>query len=259
MSLRAAAAKILRDWPLLAALGICLFAAALRIPPLRESLWLDELHTAWCALGPLDEVARRAAIGNQGPLFYWLEWLSIVIFGESELSFRLPSLVAGILLPLFLFLVARRWKADIAGLVAAGITAVDPLSIFYSTEARPYALVQLLAVVFMAVTAQVADRPSVKSRLAWVLLAVTLFHLHYTSALIVVAAVIYLASINLIRQKRFTFPLASLVVDLPLVVLLCSLAIPNVRHILAHRSNWAAFVQQLPLGDAIQWTPLPIW
>jgi hypothetical protein len=252
-------AKTLRDWPLLTALGICLIAAALRIPPLHESLWIDELHTAWTALGPLDEVARRAAIGNQGPLFYWLEWLVIGIVGESELSLRLPSLVAGSLLPLGLFFVARRWKADVSGLVAAGITALDPLSIFYSTEARPYAAVQLLAVVYMAVTAEVAERPSVKSHLAWVLLAVALFHLHYTSALIVVAAVIYLASINLIRQKRLTFPLASLVVDLPLVVLMCSLAIPNVRHILAHRSNWAAFVQQLPLDKAIQWTPLPSW
>ena len=99
MSRRATAAKItapkitaantLRDWPLLAALAICLVAAALRIPPLRDSLWLDELHTAWCAIGPLDEVAERAAMGNQSPVFYWLEWLLIEILGASESTLRL--------------------------------------------------------------------------------------------------------------------------------------------------------------------------
>jgi len=259
MTFRAAAAKTLRDRPLLAAFGICLVAAALRIPPLRDSLWLDELHTAWSALGPLNEVARRAAIGNQGPLFYWLEWLQTVIFGESELALRLPSLIAGTFLPLLLFLLARQSKADTAGLVAAGLIAVDPLSIFYATEARPYATVQLLTVVFMAVTAQIAERPSAKMHAAWVFLAAALFHLHYTSALVVGAAAIFLLSTQFVRRRQLAFPLATLVVDLPVVALLCSLAAANVRHILAHRSNWAAFVQQLPLADAIQWTPLPTW
>src|SRR5579872_4986270 len=131
MTLRATAANILRDWPLLAALGICLLAAALRIPPLRESLWLDELHTAWCALGPLDEVAPRAAIGNQGPLYYWLQWLLVNALGPSEISFRLISLISGSLLPLALFLFARRWSLITAGLVAAALIAFDHLSIFY--------------------------------------------------------------------------------------------------------------------------------
>src|SRR5438093_12902502 len=112
MRLHAAAIKSLIDWPLLSAIGISLVAAALRIPPLGESLWLDELHTAWCAVGPLDEVVRRAAIGNQGPLFFWLEWLALGILGPSELSLRLTSLVRGSLLALAVFLLARRWQFE---------------------------------------------------------------------------------------------------------------------------------------------------
>ncbi|MBW8885306.1 MAG: hypothetical protein JF612_11170, partial [Planctomycetia bacterium] len=88
------------DWPFLAAVGISLVGAALRIQPLGESLWLDELHTAWCAVGPLDEVAQRAAMGNQGPLFYWLEWLTLRLLGPNELSLRLISLLSASLLPL---------------------------------------------------------------------------------------------------------------------------------------------------------------
>ena len=85
---------------LAAAIAITAIAAALRFWQAGESLWLDELHTAWCAHGSLSEVAQRAAIGNQSALFFWLEWLLVRIFGENELALRLPSLIAGSLLPL---------------------------------------------------------------------------------------------------------------------------------------------------------------
>src|SRR3954464_10090950 len=104
------------DWPFLAAVGISLVGAALRIQPLSESLWLDELHTAWCAVGPLDDVARRAAIGNQSPLYFWLEWFLVGILGPSEFSLRLLSIAAGSLLPIATFLLARRWSTAGVGL-----------------------------------------------------------------------------------------------------------------------------------------------
>src|SRR3954447_6651418 len=103
MSWRAAFWKLRNDWRLLIAIGVSLVAAALRALPLGESLWLDELHTAWCAVGPLDEVARRAAIGNQGPPFFWLEWLSVHLLGPSEFSLRWMCWLVGSILPLALF------------------------------------------------------------------------------------------------------------------------------------------------------------
>jgi hypothetical protein len=44
-----------------------------------------------------------------------------------------------------------------------------------------------------------------------------------------------------------------------LTAALCSLAFLNVREIFARRANWAAFVKSLPIWDAIDWTPLPLW
>src|SRR5262245_22650432 len=141
MAWRAAFLKRWTNWPFPAVVGISLVAAAVRIEPLRESLWLDELHTAWCAVGSLDELAQRAAIGNQGPLFYWLEWLLLGLFGPSELALRLPSFLAGSMLPMAVYFFARRLGTAGMGVLAAALVAVDPLGIFYSSEARPYALV----------------------------------------------------------------------------------------------------------------------
>src|SRR6478672_5531677 len=82
---------------------ICVISAGLRLWQARESLWLDELHTAWCAIGPLANVQPRAEIGNQSPLFFWLEWLMVKLLGENDLAVRLPSIVAGSLLTLAMF------------------------------------------------------------------------------------------------------------------------------------------------------------
>ena len=65
--------------------------------------------------GPLDEVARRAAAGNQSPVFFGLEWLLLGVLGEGEIALRLPSLMAGSLPPLAVFIAQgggkRKWQA----------------------------------------------------------------------------------------------------------------------------------------------------
>jgi hypothetical protein len=268
MTLRATAAKIFRDWPLLAALGICLVATALRIPPLRESLWLDELHTAWCALGPLDEVARRAAIGNQGPLFYWLEWLLANALGPSELSFRLISLISGSLLPLALFLFARRWSFITAGLVAAALIAFDSLSIFYATEARPYALLQLLTVTHLAIAAEISKSTTYRLRVAWIALGTAMFYVHFTAAILIAVEASFLFFARLMQIRRSiaegivigrNIGISDALIDVTIVGGLCLPQLANLRHVFAHRANWAIFVEKEPLWIALDWTPLPPW
>lgn len=257
MSLRNAVTKFWADWPLMGAVGISVVAFALRVAPLSESLWLDELHTAWCAVGPLDEVARRAAMGNQSPIFYWLEWLLVGLLGESEISLRLPSLVAGSLLPMAVFLLARRWKAEVAGLVAAGLAAVDSQSIFFATEARPYALLQLLAVVHVGLLAEIVARPTIALRAAWVVMGALLFHLHYTAALLLVAEVLFVVGFSAVERVPLPYSWGRAVLDQAVLGLLCLPAAMSVLHIFAKRANWAVFIEQRPLTFAINWMPLP--
>ena len=242
-------------WTIAIAIAITLLAAALRVQPLAESLWVDELHTAWCAVGPLTEVASRAAIGNQSPIYFWLQWMLATILGPSEFTLRLPSFAAGSLLPLASFLIARRCGVGGAGLVAAALIAIDPQSIFYATEARPYALVQLLAVIHIALTLESAQRPTRRLRAGWVAVAAFLFYLHYTAALLIVAETVFFVLLNFKQPRHLSGPLC----DLALVALLCLPAISSLLTIFSHRANWAAFVDRKPLWGALDWTPLPPW
>ncbi|HMC11284.1 MAG TPA: glycosyltransferase family 39 protein, partial [Pirellulaceae bacterium] len=258
-SMRAMLAKLIPHRSAAVAIVLCLFGAGLRLWQVRESLWLDELHTAWCAVGTLGEVAPRAAIGNQSPLFFWLEWLLLNVLGPSELSLRLPSIVAGSLLPLAVFLIAKRWRMDAAGLIAAALVALDPRSIFFATEARPYAAVQLLAVIHIALTAEIATQPRIRLRCIWVTLGVLLFYLHYTAALLIAAEVVFLALLRVGRPLQTPYRLSRLLCDLALEALLCLPAAGQLQAIFAHRANWTAFIEREPIWEAMHWISLPAW
>ena len=150
--------------------------AWLRLHEAGESLWVDELHTAWCAEGSLAEVASRSAIGNQSPLYFYAVWFITQVFGHSEWSLRALSLACGIALPAALFGLVRNWTSatdlpdhaetqpandgvNLAALVAALLVTFDPLAIFYAQESRPYACVQLVAVEHLFVFARCCASP----------------------------------------------------------------------------------------------------
>jgi uncharacterized membrane protein len=241
----------------LALLALFVFlGAGLRVWQARESLWLDELHTAWCAGGSLAEVAPRAAIGNQSPLFFWLEWLLVQLFGASELTLRLPSLIAGSLLPAALYGVAWRWtRSSLVALVAAWLATVDPRAIFYATEARPYALVELLAVIHVALFAELLVQPTARLRIALVLGAALLFHLHYTAALLIPAEIAAWLLAIAIDRRAMRYRPAALAVDLFYLAALAAPAAWNVAAIAGRRENWVAFVPQQPAHEMLRLLP----
>ncbi|MDP7016087.1 MAG: glycosyltransferase family 39 protein [Pirellulaceae bacterium] len=158
-----------------------------------ESLWLDELHSAWAALGPFGDTAERAAEGNQGPLFFWVLQLWTEFAGDGTRALRAPSLVAGGLLLVAMFVAVRRWTStSIAAVTCLALAAIDKRLLFYSTELRPYACVQLLGLVHMMLLLEVIRRPTRVRRVGLVLLGAAVFHLHYTAALLFAAEVVVL-------------------------------------------------------------------
>jgi mannosyltransferase len=237
--------------PLLLLAAIVAVVVASRLWQARESLWLDELHTAWCAVGPWPEVANRAAEGNQSPLYFRLTWLLVKVLGGSEWIVRLPSLVAGALLPIALYGLTRRWTGSVwLGLLPAWLSAVDTQFIFFGTEARPYAMVQLLAVLHVGLFAELVDRPIPGRRALWVVGSLLLFYLHYTAILLVAAELVFYVALGWVRRQRLAYGWSMLALDGMLVGLLSLGAWDNVRAIFARRRNWD-FVEQLPLWQAI--------
>lgn len=122
----------MKFWWLLAALvGLYLAVAG-------QSLWLDEAISA--------NVARNNSYGGivtnfskldfHPPGYYLVLKTWADIFGYSEISLRLPSIIFTLITVILVY--------KLGGMGAAMIVGVNPLLVYYSHEARMYAMVTML-------------------------------------------------------------------------------------------------------------------
>jgi len=124
-------------------------AAILRLAWLgQNSLWTDEFASLQVALHPLAEIPAAALRGNafEPPVYFWLLHVVSSLLGTSEAALRGLSAVAGILTVPVAWLLVRDLTGRVgSATVAAFLLATNPLHIWYSQEARPYALMLLFA------------------------------------------------------------------------------------------------------------------
>src|ERR687885_209843 len=150
--------------PRLWLIGIHLLAWALRLAHLGSmSIWWDESLSYTRALQDIPTILSNV-IPIQGiltrdlhpPLYFVLLHFAVLAFGVSEFALRVLSTFANVLTVALLYPVAQRIAragrirgARIIGVLAAFFAALSPFYVWYSQEARPYALVlfwSLLAV-----------------------------------------------------------------------------------------------------------------
>ena len=123
-------------------------AAALRLYRLDEmSLWVDEYYSLIIAQHSLAEIPAAALrdAAFQPPFYFWLLHLVIGAFGDSETALRLLSAVAGaVTAPLAVLLIQALGESPRVAALCGGLFALNPLHLWYSQEARPYALLVCL-------------------------------------------------------------------------------------------------------------------
>jgi uncharacterized membrane protein len=231
-------------WPLIAIGCITLAGLALRLTNIGESLWLDELHTGWVVKEAWSDVAWRAQIGNQSPLWFYAVKLITTLGGESELTLRLLSLIAGTaLIPatywlVYLLMPRGSSGSPLASGLAAALIAVDPNCIFYATEARPYACLQLCAAVQLGLFLQILAAPTTKLRIGWILLTALAFHLHYTGILILLGELVVLLGYYSLSRQPVPYRPWRAAFDWQIAVMLCLPAIGHLLEVAQRRGMW---------------------
>jgi mannosyltransferase len=127
-------------------LAILLLAAFLRFYHLgAQSFWNDEGNSARLSERTVDLIIEGTASDIHPPGYYLLLHYWRAIFGHSEFALRALSAVAGLALVLFTYLLGRQLFGKATGLMAAFLGAISPFAIYYSQEARMYALLAALA------------------------------------------------------------------------------------------------------------------
>lgn len=136
-----------RRYALAAALAALIAAAAaLRFASLGlQSYHHDEVITAMRVLpGSFTHMLHevRASESNP-PLYYVLAWSWSQAFGLGEVGLRSLSALLGVAVVPVAYLIGRELASRRTGLVLAAFAAVNPMLIWYSQEARSYALLVL--------------------------------------------------------------------------------------------------------------------
>jgi len=117
---------------------ILILGLILRLISLNQSLWLDEATSALVAKLPLRDIFIKFLPGDFHPPFYYLLmkfWVDV--FGNSEISLRIPSVLFGVATVYVVYKISKNYIAPI-------LMATSGLAIYYSQEARMYSLAALL-------------------------------------------------------------------------------------------------------------------
>ncbi|MFZ0251167.1 MAG: glycosyltransferase family 39 protein [Acidimicrobiales bacterium] len=173
---RAAVHALTRPVPLLVSFVSLVGLAERFVIP--RGLWLDEATSVYEARLPFAQMITTLRTADvHPPLYFSVLWVTIRCFGSGQLAVRLPSIIAGALVVPMLFVLGREVYDRRTGVIAAALGSLAPIMIWYSQEARMYALLMLFGV--LALWAQVRIFRG-GGRLAWLLYALASVALVWT-------------------------------------------------------------------------------
>jgi uncharacterized membrane protein len=208
-------------WPLAA---LTLLAAVLRLATLgQQSFWYDEAFTPVHVLHPnlwatLSSVVHTE---NTPPLWYLIAWADARVLGTDEVALRLPSALAGIATVPIAWAIGRELTARRATAIAmAAFVAVNPLFVWYSQEARAYALFVLLSALAMLCFLRALHQPT-RGRIAMFALSGSLALLsHYFAVFLLIPMVLWLVWDRACRRTAWPAIAALVLVGLALTPLI---------------------------------------
>ncbi len=185
-----------QQWLPVAVVGtFTVVAFVLRFAGLHASLTGDELFA-------YDDVHGRSLasmlnyIGHNEesspPLFFIFAWLTAHV-GDPTETIRLPSIVLGAATVPLMYLLGRRTVGVAAGVVAAGLFALDPFAIWQGAEGRPYG-----ALMFFCVASSLLLLVALDSRRPWswwwaayAVSVAAVVYTHYTGVFVLAAQTLW--------------------------------------------------------------------
>jgi mannosyltransferase len=185
--------------------GLTVVAAALRFATLGvQSYHHDEIVTASRILRDGFWHAMDAVGFSESapPLYYVLAWLWTQVTGTGEAGLRSVSALAGVATVPVTYMLGAQLSGRRAGIVAAALVAVNPMLVWYSQEARAYALFVLLTALSLLYFVRALDQGRRRDFIAWGIASALALATHYFAAFPIAAEALWL----LRRRGRETVP-----------------------------------------------------
>jgi mannosyltransferase len=179
-----------------AVIGITVLGAIVRFATLGvQSYDHDEAVTAARVLHPsLFDTLSVVAHGERSPpLYYILAWGWSRVFGTGEVGLRsLSALIGTLTIPLAFFAAKELINRRSVAVLAAALVALNPYLVWYSQEARSYALMVLFASAAFLFFARSLNRPSPRYLAMWALCSALAICSHYFAAFLIAPEAVWL-------------------------------------------------------------------
>jgi len=164
---------------------------------------------------------------DKPPLGFWIQTLSAKLFGFSTFSVLLPEALAGVLAVALVFHLVRRVFGPVAGLIAALVLALSPISVVTSRNN----IIDSLLTLAVLLAAWSVIKAVETGRLRWLCLCAVLvglaFNIKFLQAYMVIPAfgLVYLLGSSLRWRTKLVYLAVAL--GVLLVVSLCWITIVN--------------------------------
>ncbi len=195
---------------------ILILSLLLSLVNLNQSLWWDEaINVVYAKSSEFWWFVTKYPVGDfHPPGWFALLWVWGHIFGFSEISVRLPSVILGTATVWLTYLLGKELFNKKIGLLAALLMAIAPLHVYYSQEARMYALAAFSATLsFYFLCRLTAGKKW--AGLGFVISLVLVLSSDYLAYLVIPAQIIYLIWIKKLRKEILIKFLAAGVIFLP--------------------------------------------
>ena len=170
-------------------------------------------------------------------MHYWIS-----IWGDSEFSVRLPSLIFGVASIVMLFLIGANLFEIYTGLLAAFFMSTGMLQILFSQEARLYSLFGFLTLfsTYALIKYVKKDKLRDKHRQVWsatyIVVTVAAFYVNYLTIFLVIFQMLTLLYLNVHHAKRMILPLCIVfVLCIPLINIMT-------RQFTVHHARWTGLL-----------------
>src|SRR5579884_1051702 len=220
---------------------LCALAAALRCATIgSQSFDYDESFTVGILHGSLGHVFHLIPVTESTPpLYYVVAWLWTRVFGLGAAGVRSLSALLGVALVPVAYAVARRLGSRRAGLIAAALVAVSPFLVWYSEEARSYALLALLSALSFWAFLAALEAPSPRRLALWAVASSAAVLSHYFAGFLVAPEAAWLL---LAHRRRATAAAVAAV---------AAVAAALIPLVLAQADNRTQWIEALSLPSRI--------
>jgi mannosyltransferase len=169
-------------WTLISVVGLTAVAAAIRFVPLgAQSFHHDEVITVMRVLpGSFGHMLHEVETSESNPpLYYALAWGWTKAFGRDEWGVRSLSALVGTLTVPLGYAIGRQLAGRRVGLILMALLAFNPMLIWYSQEARSYALLVFFGALSFYFFARALDTRRGRDLAFWALASALALCSHY--------------------------------------------------------------------------------